>query len=65
VCRQVRYPDDLYSCEGPGVIVLDRAAAHPDRTDQDAGLVDDRQAAGKRDEALVGVLDPEQGTARL
>src|SRR5262245_66244107 len=39
------------------MVVRDRAAAHTNRADEQASLIDDGYAAGKGDQAVDGMLD--------
>ena len=65
MCRQVADPNDADTRLCDGVIVLHRAAAHADCSDQNAFLVDNWEATWKSDQAVIGMLDPKQGAPRL
>src|SRR6478609_3307154 len=62
---QLGQANDLDACLGYRMVVLDRAAAHPDGADQHAVLIDDGHAAGEGDQTVVGVLDAVKRLAGL
>jgi hypothetical protein len=57
VCGRLADTQDLDARRCHGMIVLDRAAADSDCSDQHAVLIHNRQAARKGDQAFIGMLD--------